>query len=799
LASRPSTRGFCLAALVLVIRSVTAHAQQVPIDPASTHIFPAGGRPGTTVDVRIGGECLPPGAGLRTWGEGINAPATLGPRASANYEPSPRRNPRETPMAYPKEWQASITIAPDAPLGQKLWRVTSGRGGTAARPFIVGELPEIVETESNSSPAKAERVTLPVTINGQIAGERDTDYFGFSAEKGEVITAEVAAARLGSPLETLIEFHDTSGHRLAARQLRAGSDPVLVLEVPAAGEYRVFVANLSFRGGPAFVYRMTLTRLPYVRWAFPPRVRAGQTADLDIFREYGSGSLTQSRESVSIPEALGESCFATPTPSANRIALVTAETPVVVESEPNDAPAQASDLALDVAVCGRLGTAVDEDWFILKAQKGQLYALDCQPLPKTSPALPVLSVIKSDGQKLATAKSVEALDGKCALDWRAPEDGVYFLRVADTQQGAAGGVDYTYSLLARHGQADFALASKTDFVNLVQGGRAELEVTIARRGELAAPTDLAVEGLPEGVRFEPRQIPTDQNLLKIAFVAGDDVRPAAHPLKLIGSAVVDGQKMARSLVATHLGHDADGIGLGPSSVDHIHLTVAHKPVFKLACSEAYQYAHRGTVYPYLMEVERVGDFAGPIQLEVADRQIKDLDGIEVREMTLAPGETKFMLRLFLPETMHINLQAHSNVYAQGHVSFTDKWGQPQSHLVVSTMRCMVRTLPPVVKLQAVDRDISAKPGQTVTCRMELIRTPNFTGPMRIELADTSASSLCSAEPATIEANQATATLAVRISPAAVAGPDALLTFRATGDMPGDVQVVSEASMKLHFQ
>jgi hypothetical protein len=793
------TRSFCFGTLVLAIRAVVVYAQQVPIDPASTHIFPAGGRSGTTVDVRIGGECLPPGAGFRTWGQGITAPSTLGPRASGNYEPSPRRNPRETPMAYPKEWQATLTIAADAPLGQKLWRVTSGRGGTGARPFIVGDLPEIVETESNSSPAKAERVTLPVTINGQIAGERDVDYFRFSAEKGEVITAEVAAARLGSPLETVIEFHDSSGHRLAARPLRAGSDPVLVLDVPATGEYRAFVANLSFRGGPAFVYRMTLTRLPYVRFVFPPRVRAGHVAELDIFREYGSGRLTQSRESLSIPAALGESFFATPTPSANRISLVADETPVAVESEPNDAPAQATDLPLDVAVCGRLGTVVDEDWFLFKAQKGQLYALDCHPLPKTSPALPVLSVIKSDGQKLASAKAVESVDGRCALDWRAPEDGVYYLRVTDTQQGAAGGADYTYCLLARQGQADFALASKTDFVNLVQGGRAELEVTVARRGELAAPINLAVEGLPEGVRFEPLQIPASQNSVKIAFLAGEDVRPAAHALKLIGSAVVDGRKIAHSLFATHLGHDADGIGLGPSSVDHVHLTVAHKPVFKLACSEAYQYAHRGTVYPYLMEVERLGDFAGPIHLEVADRQIKDLDGIEVREMTLAPGETKFMLRLFLPETMHINLQAHSNVYAQGDVLFTDKWGQPQSHLVVSTMRCMVRTLPPVVKLQAVDRELSVKPGTTAMCRMELIRTPNFPGPMRIDLADASASSHCAAEPATIEANQTTASLAVRVSPAAAARPDAVLRFRATGDMPGDVQVVSEASMKLHFQ
>ena len=95
-----------------------------------------------------------------------------------------------------------------------------------------------------------------------------------------------------------------------------------------------------------------------------------------------------------------------------------------------------------------------------------------------------------------------------------------------------------------------------------------------------------------------------------------------------------------------------------------------------------------------------------------------------------------MLPLYLPETMHINIQAHSNVYAQGHVEFTDKWGQPQSHLVVSTMRCMIRTLPPVVKLTIAEPVITAKPGDVVQCRLDLVRTSNFTGPMQVEVVHT---------------------------------------------------------------
>ena len=50
--------------------------------------------------------------------------------------------------------------------------------------------------------------------------------------------------------------------------------------------------------------------------------------------------------------------------------------------------------------------------------------------------------------------------------------------------------------------------------------------------------------------------------------------------------------------------------------DTLHLTVQHKPIFRLTCNEAYQYAHRGTVYPYALQVERLGGFDGPITLQM---------------------------------------------------------------------------------------------------------------------------------------------------------------------------------------
>jgi hypothetical protein len=229
----------------------------------------------------------------------------------------------------------------------------------------------------------------------------------------------------------------------------------------------------------------------------------------------------------------------------------------------------------------------------------------------------------------------------------------------------------------------------------------------------------------------------------------------------------------------------------------VQLTVAHKPVFRLYCNEAYQYAHRGTVYRYLMEIERLGDFNQPIQLQMADRQIKDLDGIEILNTTIAPGDNQTMLPLYLPETMHINVQAHSNVYAQGHVEFTDSAGQKQTMLVVSTMRCMIRTLPTVVKLRTKDSEIAARPGSTVRVPLLLDRTPNFTGPMRIELVAPPAGVIAAA--ATFEANATEASVDVQFPSGAPLARFTKLLFRAIGKLDSKTEVISETTQVIAVQ
>jgi len=99
--------------------------------------------------------------------------------------------------------------------------------------LAVGTDPEALEKEPNNTPAEAQPVTVPVTIEGRIWSERkgapDEDYFRFHARKGERLTMEVAAARLGSPLDSLIEVLDDQGRAIPQATVRCLNQTLLTL------------------------------------------------------------------------------------------------------------------------------------------------------------------------------------------------------------------------------------------------------------------------------------------------------------------------------------------------------------------------------------------------------------------------------------------------------------------------------------------------------------------------------------------------------------------------------------------
>jgi hypothetical protein len=401
-----------------------------------------------------------------------------------------------------------------------------------------------------------------------------------------------------------------------------------------------------------------------------------------------------------------------------------------------------------------------------------------------------LLLANAGGKQLATARSIDTAEPGCRLEWTAPADGTFLLRVRDLQFGARGGDDFIYRLSLRNSQPDFNLALRSDALDLMQGAKNKLTVTLQRFGGMNDAVKLKIEGLPDGVTFEPTEIPAGKTSVSLSFSAAAEVPSRNYTLQLTGSAQIADAEVQRIARGAHLGVDAEGVGIGSTTRDSLQLTVQHKPLFRLFCAEAYLYAYRGSIFPYLMEVERLNGFDGEITIQQGDRQNRDMDGVNILNATIATGQTETIVPIYLPETMHINVQSQTQLYSQAFATFVDAAGQQQAILVLSEKRNMLRTMPTVVKLKSVTSEVRVRPGQTVNCRLRLQRTTNFPGLMRLRLRERTVLQGFTVDETQIAAGQTDVIVPVKISTTVRKGTRRELTFRAVGEL-GKNTIVTE--------
>ena len=106
---------------------------------------------------------------------------------------------------------ARVKIAPDCPLGEHKVRLRTATGVSDLRTFYVGPFPQIDEKEPNSTIDKAQSIPMNVTVLGTVQNE-DVDYYAIEAKKGEQISVEVEAMRLGrTMLDPFCAIRDSDG------------------------------------------------------------------------------------------------------------------------------------------------------------------------------------------------------------------------------------------------------------------------------------------------------------------------------------------------------------------------------------------------------------------------------------------------------------------------------------------------------------------------------------------------------------------------------------------------------------
>jgi hypothetical protein len=164
------------------------------------------------------------------------------------------------------------TLAPppkDAKPGHHLIAATNGKLVSNHVPFALDTLPECMDKEPNDEPSKAQKVSLPVIVNGRVDRPDDWDVFEVEGKAGETIVAEVHARRLGSPLDSFLKVTGADGKIIALNDdhYDAGSglntdhaDSYLMVKLPADGKYFVHLGDTPRRGGKEYAYRLRISQ-----------------------------------------------------------------------------------------------------------------------------------------------------------------------------------------------------------------------------------------------------------------------------------------------------------------------------------------------------------------------------------------------------------------------------------------------------------------------------------------------------------------------------------------------------------
>jgi hypothetical protein len=135
-------------------------------------------------------------------------------------------------------------------------------------PFAVTALPEALEKEPNNTPETAQRITLPIIVNGRISEPGDVDVFQIQGIARQTIIAEVQARRLRSPLDSVLKLTDKTGKVLAYNDDQEDrgqglhthhADSLLRVTLPADGTYYLHLTDAQRQGSAAHAYRLRVS------------------------------------------------------------------------------------------------------------------------------------------------------------------------------------------------------------------------------------------------------------------------------------------------------------------------------------------------------------------------------------------------------------------------------------------------------------------------------------------------------------------------------------------------------------
>ena len=602
-----------------------AHAQ---VAPQLTSVSPRAAQRGQTIDITLEGKNINENAEIWFSKEGITAKIKKkSPAARVRFNGSGisgniPNNPRLV---------ISFQIAPEAPLGNHQIRLITPNGVSNPQNFIVGDLPEIKEQEPNATPAEANMLELPVTVNGVVASIDDVDMFRFKLKKGARLICDINAQRMGSPLDSYIELFDPNGTEVAKSGDGNGLDSFIDFTTEQEGEYTLYLRDIRYQGGGNYLYRLSIGELPYLQSVFPLGGKRGAANNVNVAGT-NLGSVNTIQLDISPNATLGIQELRVSTPNGletNPYPFAIGEFNETNETEPNNALAEENKIGTPITVNGKIEKAEDVDRFSIKVEKGTRFVFEVKAREFRSQLDPLLTIYSHkkgeaedsiEEQVLSVNDDASGTDAIVAFTF--PEAGDYGISVRDLNN--AGGADYPYRLTVRPLNPSFRLNVSTDNPRISRGGTLMLTVSAARVDGFNGALRFYSPDLPKGFVVSPTILYAGQNQTLLTITAPTDAALGLHPFSIVGVGAIGGNRIEAT-----------------ASPQEILLTVMEAPPFTLSFADVdLNVVHNKSTNFHVIADRRDG-FNGPIGLTVQGMPVRITGG----KATIPAGKNSAVISL----------------------------------------------------------------------------------------------------------------------------------------------------------
>jgi hypothetical protein len=537
--------------------------------------------------------------------------------------------PTDQPVTQFSSHKASDRVAPlraavgkSCPVGIYAVRVATADGISNPLLFMVDDLPTLISLRETHSMESAQPIELPVAIDG-VTESGQSDFFQFSGTKGDWVSVEAVATRLGTKLDPVIRVLNQTGRELAFADdsPSLAGDCRLRIQLPETGAYFVAIEDSSLGGSSAHQYRLRIGNFPLLTGTVPLARGRSQPATV---RPIGAGVQFQNANqrlnwsagwTGTIPVSLrrGDSG------GSGFTRVVASELQQFGYSNQQDiTPAE---------IPGGLSGVLDEDQavhrFRFAAKKGERLVLSDRSRELGTATMLGLAIRSESGKLLGENRRAGTAGG--TLNVQIPGDGMYDAEISDITRRS--GPEFVYYAELRRSVPDFQLTLDAASVILPQNGYAIVKVSASRKG-YNGPIKLRVRGKDGALTVSNEVIPEKKKDTRLKVYLPRDMDPGQTlSLQIIGTAEAsdsDAEEKPLERIASTLTFLRKGMPQTPhppSELQHQLAAVVGPAIpdfFALSLDEGAVFfpRHVGEVYFTVRVKHRTKGFKAPVILRV---------------------------------------------------------------------------------------------------------------------------------------------------------------------------------------